>query len=621
MIVGPDAPLAGTDVVVIPADVATSFAPADHAELPVMVAWVHGRPTSWLRLHGLEWFDVLLCGSAGLESALAPLFSGPIEVFQHAVDTALFTPPDDRVDDRIGFVSTVEQHPDDRPLVAAIGSTPFTTPTAILDAPTTYPRSLRRFARGRVAPLARGCVLRRAATAFSAPARGEIGPGVLERAALEALCCGTAVVSPSDLGRVGLPSAQRVADGDLGRVVDGPPTDASAIAHDREHVRRAHSQRARADRLVEIAAASTSEARPSTVLGFHPNYWTQPYAGNLYRELRSRGVRAVPVAEPRTLLEAPGLQGRSVFHQQWTTPILAGASSAHDATRRADTYLDQLDRLRAEGVPIIWTVHNVLPHECAYPDAEIGLSAGLAQRSDVVHVLNEATVDETAALYQLPASRITVIPEMKDPVRPTMTRSEARARLSLSDDDVVYLAFGRIRPYKQLARLLDAFERHRRSHPRARLLVAGRLEQFAGSRRLARRCRTDAGVMARLGRVPDDDIETLFTASDATIVSYPVLNSGVAVTAIAYGCPVAARAIGGLPEVIGSEGGLLFRDDEDLADVLDRLFTLVTETDVRARVVELARTRSAAAMATAFADVVAGVMHPRGGGGDAIGPD
>ena len=611
VIVGPeDASLPdGTDVLVVPADASTTLDPMAEHERPLMLAWVHGFPTSWVQKRGLEWFDVVLCGSPGLRDALAPLYSGPIEVFPHAVDDELFTAP--ARDQRAGFVSSVEQGADHRPLVEAIGRAPIAMPTAILDSPRTYPRALRRFVRGRIGPLGRPSVLRRAKVAFSAPARGELGPGVLESAALEALCCGAGVISRDDLGYSGLTSPRRASAGGLGSMVD-EPIDRSSVERDRAQIRRFHSNGARAARLMEVVADARRRAAPWTVLGFSPNYWNHPYVQQLYRRLRAQGVRAIPTAEPRMLLDPPGFHGRSVFHLQWTAPILGGASSARDARDRADAFLDELDRLGHAGTPIIWTVHNVLPHECAHPDAEIRLRQGLAERSDVVHVLNEATLGDTADLYRLPVDRVKVIPYFEDPVSPRTSRAEARARLSLDDDDIVFLAFGRIRPYKQLGRLLDAFVRHRRSHPHSKLLVAGHLERFTGSTRLEARCRREAGVDARFGHIDEGEIEALFTASDATIVAYPTLNSGVAVTAIAHGCPVAACATGALPEVIGLDGGLVFAPDDDLAEVLDRLYTLVTETDVRTRVAELAKTRSAAAMADEFARVAADLASRSG---------
>jgi glycosyltransferase involved in cell wall biosynthesis len=439
----------GTDVVVYPADVSTTFDPAGEVDRPIMIAWVHDFPTEWIRRRGLDWFDVVVCGSRALQDSLAPLFAGTIAL---------------------------------------------------------------------------------------------------------------------------LPDATR------------------------------------GDGLLSIVTAARPEAGTATIVGYHPNYWDHPYVQKLYRGLRSLSARAVPVTGPQQLLGAPGLHHRSVFHLQWTASILADATSERDALDRAGEFLGQVDRLKARGTPVVWTIHNVLPHECAHPNAEINLCAGMAERSDAIHVLNHATLAETAGRYALPADRIRVIPYDEDAVVPTISRAEARNRLSLARDDVVFLAFGRIRPYKQLGRLLDAFAEHRRSHPRSRLVVAGLLERFSGSRQLGARCRRESGVVARLGRVADDQVETLFAASDATVISYRVLNSGVAITAVAHGCPVGALDVGGLADVISNDGGLLVDPETRLVELLDRLYQLVTETDVRARVAELGRSRSSATMAARFADLIDELM-------------
>ena len=59
--------------------------------------------------------------------------------------------------------------------------------------------------------------------------------------------------------------------------------------------------------------------------------------------------------------------------------------------------------------------------------------------------------------------------------------------------------------------------------------------------------------------------------------SYDDPCSNALLEALACGLPAAFRASGGHPELVG-DGGLPFRDDEELGDVLERL---VGELDVR----------------------------------------
>jgi glycosyltransferase involved in cell wall biosynthesis len=195
-------------------------------------------------------------------------------------------------------------------------------------------------------------------------------------------------------------------------------------------------------------------------------------------------------------------------------------------------------------------------------------------------------------------------------VHSPLSEREASALLGLAPDKTTYLAFGRIRPYKELDRLLNAFSVHHATHPDTQLLVAGQVDTFPGSKELARRCAEQPGVVARLEQVPNREVPLLFAASDLTIIAYRnVLNSGVAIESIAHGCPVVAPRVGGLPEVLEGGGGLLFEPDDDLALTLDAAYALAHEPGVRVRARALGDGRTAVAMSERFTAVVEDLMR------------
>jgi glycosyltransferase involved in cell wall biosynthesis len=602
----PTAP-AGTEVVLCDPRGHSPFDPSADASLPRLMMWTHSLPRQWLRTHGLEWFDVVLAGSERSREEVSRYFSGATLVLPHGVDTSVFQAPVDRTPARRGFVSAVQQTDGHRPLVDAFGAARFSAPLAILDRAQTYPRALRRFVKGHASPAERAASYQRADLAFSAPGVDEPADA-LEQAAIEALACGADVLTNADLSAYGLQVPPVPAGAPLGPLVERGPRERDAITHDAHVVTGRHSLRARAEIVAGVIAAP--EARGDFgIVAYFPNYWHQPYLRYLYAGLRPRGMRAVPVAGPPVVLERPALRSRpKVFHLQWTQLILSGASSADDARRRADRYIDELKHLRAEGVPVIWTMHNVLPHECAHPGAERHLRAGIGDVADVVHVLNRHVLDATADLYPIPDSKVVVIPEQREPVHATVSASQARSLLGLAADKTTYLAFGRIRPYKELDRLLDGFAVHHAAHPDTQLLVAGALERFPGSAALGRRCLTEPGVVARLGQTPEAEVELLFAATDFTVIGYrKVSNSGVAIQSIAHGCPVLAPRVGGLPEVV-ADGGLLFDPDEDLSVALGAAYDAARNAATREHARALGDTRSAAAMAREFTAIVENLM-------------
>jgi glycosyltransferase involved in cell wall biosynthesis len=114
----------------------------------------------------------------------------------------------------------------------------------------------------------------------------------------------------------------------------------------------------------------------------------------------------------------------------------------------------------------------------------------------------------------------------------------------------VILFFGLIRPYKGLDLLLDAVSRL----PTVELIVAG--EPYMNIHALKER----SGREDLVGRVhwhtdfiPADNVATYFSAADAVVLPYKkATNSGVGLTAVAFGKPLVVTPVGGLPSLISA---------------------------------------------------------------------
>ena len=168
--------------------------------------------------------------------------------------------------------------------------------------------------------------------------------------------------------------------------------------------------------------------------------------------------------------------------------------------------------------------------------------------------------------------RITVVPSGVDVGRfeiGAARREDARARLGLRPDEFVVAIVGALEERKGHATLLEAFALVR--EPAVRLLCAG-----TGSLAGALAARRDAlGLEERvrfLGYVTD--VPALLAAVDA--VAMPSRHEGLGVAALeamAAGRPVVATRVGGLPEVVGDEAGLLVAPDDaaGLAAAITRL--------------------------------------------------
>jgi glycogen(starch) synthase len=177
------------------------------------------------------------------------------------------------------------------------------------------------------------------------------------------------------------------------------------------------------------------------------------------------------------------------------------------------------------------------------------------------------------------------------------------------------LYIGRLEYEKGVQDLIAALPRIRRSHPGARLAVAGTgtaadlLSATARSHRVLR-------SVAFLGHLPDDELATLLAAADAVVLPSRYEPFGiVALEAAAAGAPLATSTAGGLGElVVDGKTGVTFPPG-DVAALAAAVGTVLTDPQGAARRARTARARLtvdfdwaniAAATAAVYASAEAG---------------
>lgn len=165
----------------------------------------------------------------------------------------------------------------------------------------------------------------------------------------------------------------------------------------------------------------------------------------------------------------------------------------------------------------------------------------------------------------------------------------AAERLRLGSPSLLLLCFGAVRPYKGVDVALRALAAVS-PKLRVRLVVAGRFwEDVDRYHALADELGLGDRVELRDRYVPNDEAALLFSAADAVVLPYrSASQSGVAQLAFAYGRPVIATRVGGLPAAVrdGRDGILCAPEDPvALARAIERL---AAERDRFAQAVERA---------------------------------
>lgn len=279
---------------------------------------------------------------------------------------------------------------------------------------------------------------------------------------------------------------------------------------------------------------------PARRLAVFPVYRDNPYSNMLLLAPRAAGWTVYESARLERLeLDLRLLGPGDVFHMHWTAPIVQRADDVTEARYRLDRFRRAVSDAVGGGVRVVWTVHNVLPHDARHLELEIELNRFLADTADAVHVMNAGTADVTREFYELSSSSLVHIPHpsYQGVYETTMTRSEARRSFGLDDDELAVLFFGQIRPYKGVDVLIDAVRRSKPGRPLA-LLLAGRTsndDEETINRLLPDTFRT----IRHHDYVDDGDVERWFRAADVVVLPYrKVLNSGTVHLAATYGRPV-----------------------------------------------------------------------------------
>jgi glycosyltransferase involved in cell wall biosynthesis len=207
------------------------------------------------------------------------------------------------------------------------------------------------------------------------------------------------------------------------------------------------------------------------------------------------------------------------------------------------------------------------------------------RRHDALTVVSERLRDQALREGARP-ERVFCVPNAVDlaTLPKPRTRVELCRETGLDPAGPLIGVVGRLSPEKGHRVLLDAFHALRSHHPAAQLVVVGDGPEDAALRDQADRlglssCTAFAGLRS--------DGQQLIGALD--VLALPSFSEGmpnVVLEAFAYGIPVVASAVGGVPDMLDHEGGWLVPPGEPtvLAGALDQALRARSEAERRAGV-------------------------------------
>ena len=303
-----------------------------------------------------------------------------------------------------------------------------------------------------------------------------------------------------------------------------------------------------------------------------PNDQTNPYGNLLADALARLGVEVTYVDRH----DEPWLREHAdrfdAMHLHWPSHEYQRGSEAETAAAM-EGFVRELRLARELGWRIVWTAHNLYPHDRTYHEINrrfrfhlVELATALIAHCDVAA---DAVRDEFA-----PRAPIFVIPHGNfiDVLPASVTREQERTALGIAPGAFVYGFIGNLLPYKGLEELIDTFKAVDPGD--AWLLISGGVRTDYGGHLREHIGGHPRIVLRTYGYAPGEAFVQVLEASDVIVLPFRAsTTSGSLVQALSWPRPAIVPAMGCLPAQMAPDAPLLYDPDDPkgLEDAMRRI--------------------------------------------------
>lgn len=322
-----------------------------------------------------------------------------------------------------------------------------------------------------------------------------------------------------------------------------------------------------------IASELHAEPNDHFVLAYGPVAQRNQYQALLYSAQDQFNVSIVPIHDLGLCGDIPW-PGKVICHFHWIHGKTGQAKTEAEADEAVVYWENLLRRIKENGHKIVWTVHNVMPHETVWVEQDKKIHQMMADAADALHVMASDSATLTAPYYTLDERKIFVVPHPTyEGAQPDeISRVEARTQLQIGEEEFVFLSFGAIMEYKGYDRLMAAYDQLRgKTAKKTRLIIAGLPSDKALVEKITAWGAGKPDVILDMTPVPHDKLQVYFRSADISVCPYRrTMNSGAAMMAVTFDLPVLGPDSGGFLDIETSGCGFVFKNKSDtsLADAM-----------------------------------------------------
>jgi len=273
----------------------------------------------------------------------------------------------------------------------------------------------------------------------------------------------------------------------------------------------------------------------------------------LYDQLRDSGF----VVYPFTIANMFKYRKKAIWHIHWIDSFFRGTLLRLGIEKefliisfvRFSGFLSLLFLAKLFKLKIIWSVHNVYSHEHGGSRFEAWVTKLLLIFSDKVTGFNEYICEQLAEKFGFNKTILMRRGLYEGCYPDNISRTDARKKLSIPEDNFVLLMFGALQEYKGVDLLIKAFASYEAAG--ISLIIAGSSKNCPEYGKFLRELvKCDERVILSDRYIADDEVQYFFRAADYTIYPYrQIANSGTIFLSLTFGIPIIVSDKGGVREV------------------------------------------------------------------------
>jgi len=293
------------------------------------------------------------------------------------------------------------------------------------------------------------------------------------------------------------------------------------------------------------------------VAHFLPYFPENPYQPLLRSALHEANI-PVETTFPTKLHDKSSHNAGSInlLHVHWLPTV----TRLDGNFRKNLAFIRNILKLKKLGMPLVWTTHNLTPHESRLPMIDLWIARIVARLADQIICHSSAARDEVISrLVPNGPEKVRVIPHGHyiQTYPNEYSREQSRQKLSLQNNDIVFLFLGRIREYKGVPELLTAFRTI--TTPHAKLVIAGKPYTAMIDAEIRKLIGDDRRIVYHPGFISDAEIQIYNNAADVVVFPYrKSLTSGAIILAMSFSRACICPKLPGTTDCIGEEGAFLY---------------------------------------------------------------